>query len=300
MDRNYEAIAMLAVAAINTAKHTPVSWENIDPDLRGQVVEAVMTIARNVSRPEGAPEEAIDLPAVVFTDADIRMLENVTCAALIMYGGHGALAIEEVAVLGQFMIDEVGYDPTTSADSIVESAMRWMREKLSQKPSGGTAPDHSWIAQDAYRTGLQIVAQMGPASIDVLFVDAARVAAYILEKAPPITAEEANARGFSADMEGRAIDVIAKLGWPTAENPLGTAPTHRLVEIAKDRTDWPVGETTPLYQLSGVALDEIEAIINGHVEGDNRGIALGYIRAAREERDRASPATAELQPVSIN
>lgn len=47
---------------------------------------------------------------------------------------------------------------------------------------------------------------------------------------PPITRDEVLRRGCE-EGEGMALDVIAKLGWPTEGEPMGRKPTHQLVPI---------------------------------------------------------------------
>lgn len=45
-----------------------------------------------------------------------------------------------------------------------------------------------------------------------------------IEPAGPITAEELMSRGVSDDVEGRALDVVLRCGWPRPGDPLGIRP----------------------------------------------------------------------------
>jgi hypothetical protein len=58
----------------------------------------------------------------------------------------------------------------------------------------------------------------------------------------PITAEELTRRGVSDDVEGRALDVVFRCGWPRPGDPLGIKPCipiemRELREVLKDAED---------------------------------------------------------------
>jgi hypothetical protein len=63
-----------------------------------------------------------------------------------------------------------------------------------------------------------------------------------INKAGPITAAELMARGVSDDVEGRALDVVLRCGWPRPGDPLGIKPCipiemRELREVLKDAED---------------------------------------------------------------
>lgn len=110
IDRNYQAIAMLALAA-----HAVV--EGFDPDdilpPSPAAIENVMAIARG--------DELSDPPPSAVFQAVVR-------TALDMYEGHGGLAIEHLIDLGEFMLNEMGYEPAGDGEAILDSVKRKMIE----------------------------------------------------------------------------------------------------------------------------------------------------------------------------
>lgn len=86
---------------------------------------------------------------------------------------------------------------------------------------------------------LRLALDAGNRNSSSMVREAATYTAFILDGAPPpsqgpLTRAEIERRGFDTGegADETVLGIIAKLGYPTAQNPMGTAPTHMLVPIA--------------------------------------------------------------------
>jgi hypothetical protein len=150
IDRNYAAIAILAAAAMDAAhSDEPGTWEDwSEGDQRG-AIETVMKMARG----EDTLLEGIHHP----------VFKHVVHTALDMFDGNGGLAIEHLVDLGNFMINEMGYQPSDGEVSIAASVKEFLakqRDELEEWRGGegrvgalcdqAETPDpESWIRQQA-------------------------------------------------------------------------------------------------------------------------------------------------------
>lgn len=219
MDRNYEAIAIIASAAGTQAAGDPIPWTELPKEAQERAVEAVMSIHRG-------DDAGADIPGVFAAAA---------CAALDMFDGHGGLAIEEIARLGNFMVNEAGHQPRPG-ESIVDSAIAALRSPVeaSGMPQGqAPAAEDEYLRNEALAKALDARDRAGETACATI----ARAQAFLdfLTKSTPITRAEIERRGVAEDADGTMLDILHKLGWPTRDNPLGTEPTHRLVEIEEER-----------------------------------------------------------------
>ena len=110
----------------------------------------------------------------------------------------------------------------------------------------------------------------------------------------PITRDEIERRGFDTEegADQTILGIMAKLGFPSTAEPLGTEPTHRLVPIndpAANEGEF-TGASTPLYQLSGPDLDDIRTVLDsvansGGPQASLAVLGLKHIADARRYRD---------------
>lgn len=95
IQRNFQAIAILALAASGASLDQRFNppWDEVPDETQRESVDAVIRLARG---------EKVEAHPVFLA---------VARTALDMYDGHGGLAIEHLVDLGEFMINEMGYEP---------------------------------------------------------------------------------------------------------------------------------------------------------------------------------------------
>jgi hypothetical protein len=121
-----------------------------------------------------------------------------------------------------------------------------LRAVLSGKALTHPQQECSELVREHRGRALQMAHEANPqGNTDTTLVRARQYARFIVDgeegvKDGPITRAEINRRGFDGEegAEQTMLGIMAKLGFPTTENPMGTDPTHELVPIRPPATNY--------------------------------------------------------------
>lgn len=95
----------------------------------------------------------------------------------------------------------------------------------------------------------------------------------------PITADELMRRGVSDEIEGRALDVVLRCGWPRPGDVLGMKPC---IPVPMDQLQHALDCLNVTEVAPRVRLDEVRTFIEGQLRFQ-RYVAGVYVKTAREK-----------------
>jgi hypothetical protein len=223
MDRNFELIAVVAHEASRVVG-SGTAWTDLDADRRGVIMETTLAAARGEDITDRFSPER-HRQAKVFAAA--------VTAALTYNDGQGGFAIEEITDLGNFMVDEMGFDPEANAGTSITGSAKQMlaeqREELAKlKDAHFLEANSAFEVEERRKAALGFAIDSPGARDRNQIVERAKTFEEYLEgparlelSTAPITRAELLARGTDPDLDESAIKAIYELGWPSRMFPLG-------------------------------------------------------------------------------